>query len=117
MHERSLVRALLRQVQDLAAEHGNSRVLQIRVRIGEFAGVEPELLRSAYDVLVQNTGFYEAELKVDQVPLEAICQRCGMRFHVPEFQFQCPGCGSERLTICGGEEILLESVSMEELVS
>jgi hydrogenase nickel incorporation protein HypA/HybF len=114
MHERSLVRALLRQVQNLAAEHATSRVRQIRVRIGEFAGIEPDLLRSAYDDLVQNTEFHEAELKVDQVPLEAICQQCGQRFHVPEFHFQCPDCGSLRLTICGGEEMLLESVSMEE---
>ena len=51
MHERSLVRSLLAQVQALAAEHPADRVAAIRVRIGEFSGVEPELLQSAYEEL------------------------------------------------------------------
>lgn len=114
MHERSLVRALLRQVEALAAEHPASRVLGIRVRVGEFSGVQPELLQSAYDELVEYSILHGAELAVEQVPLEAICQQCGERFRINDFGFKCTACGSVRLTICGGEELLFESVSMEE---
>ena len=114
MHERSLVRALLRQVEALAAEHVPHRIIGIRLRIGEFSGVEPELLRSAYDDLAEHTTLRGAELAIERVPLEAVCRQCGTRFHVNNFRFECAKCSSAELTIAGGEELLLESVTMEE---
>lgn len=117
MHERSLVRSLLRQVQTLAAEHPADRVAAIRVRIGEFSGVEPELLQTAYEEMAVATSLCGAEFVVQRVPLEATCDQCGKSFAVENYRFQCPGCGSLRLTICGGEELLLESISMEEVES
>jgi hydrogenase nickel incorporation protein HypA/HybF len=114
MHERSLVKALLRQVENVAAKHPGSHILSIRVRIGEFSGVEPQLLASAYDDLKTNTPFRGATLDLEQVPLDAVCELCGNRFRIERFNFQCDSCGSLRLTICGGEEMLLDSVTMEE---
>jgi hydrogenase nickel incorporation protein HypA/HybF len=114
MHEQSLVKALLRQVEAVAVPHSGSRVISIRVRIGEFSGVEAELLASAYEDLVQHTTFCGATLDVERVTLEAVCQQCGHRFRVEQFNFQCAKCGSIRLTLQGGEELLLDSVVMEE---
>ena len=99
MHERSLVKALLRQVGELAAEYPGSRIRSIQVCIGEFSGVEPELLASAYDDLVIETPFRGAALNLEQVPLEAGCDQCGSRFRIERFNFQCDKCGSPRLTI------------------
>ena len=114
MHERSLVRALLRQVEVLAAEHPATRVIGIRVRIGEFSGVEAELLQSAYDDLIEYSALSGAELSVEQVPLEAVCEQCGQRFHIDNYQFECTKCGSVKLEISGGEELLLDSIQLEE---
>lgn len=114
MHERSLVRALLRQVEGLSAEYPTSRVVQVRVRVGEFSGVEPDLLAMAYDDLVGETPFSGAELAMDRVPLEATCDDCGCSFRIERYKFQCSTCGSRRLSVQGGEELLLESVVMEE---
>lgn len=114
MHERSLAKSLLRQVQAVASKHPTSRVTAIRVRVGEFSGIEPELLESAYDDLAQHTPLNNARLDLKKVPLEAECQQCSNLFRIENFNFQCPACGSVRLTICGGEELLLDSVAMEE---
>ncbi len=114
MHERSLVKALLRQVKGVAAEHPGSCVVSIRVCIGEFSGVEPELLASAYRDLITDTPLRGAALDVEQVPLEAVCEQCGRQFRVERFNFQCDVCGSMKLTIRGGEEMLLDSVTLKE---
>ena len=114
MHERSLVRALLRQVAEVAANHPDSHVLSVQVRIGEFAGVEPDLLTSAYDDMVQDTSLRNAVLRMERVPLEASCDACGAQFRVEQYRFQCGQCGSARLTLRGGEELLLNSVTLEE---
>ena len=55
MHEASLVQSLLEQVQTLMRDHQAQRVQTIQLSVGEFSGVEPELLRSAYDLLVDQT--------------------------------------------------------------
>jgi hydrogenase nickel incorporation protein HypA/HybF len=117
MHERSLVKALLRQVEDVAAKHPGSHVLSIRVRIGEFSGVEPQFLASAYHDLITDTPFRGASLDLEQVPLAAVCDVCSNHFRIERFNFQCDNCGSLRLTIRGGEEMLLDSVTMEEMES
>jgi hydrogenase nickel incorporation protein HypA/HybF len=116
MHERSLVRALLRQVQEIADKNSASRVVSIRVRIGEFSGVESALLTSAYNDLKQATPLCDATLDLECVPLEAVCDQCGSRFRIERFNFQCNRCGSPQLTLCGGEEMLLDAVTMEEAI-
>jgi hydrogenase nickel incorporation protein HypA/HybF len=116
MHERSLVKSLLRQVENLAAGHPGSHIVSIRVQIGEFSGVEPSLLAHAYDDLVIETPLRGAALSLEQIPLEAVCDECGCHFRIERFNFQCNKCGSVRLTVCGGEEMLLDSVTMEETV-
>ena len=114
MHEWSLVRALLRQVEALAEQYPDACVTQVRVRVGEFSGVEPELFKGAYEQLVPCTSIHGAELLMETVRLEAECRNCGRRFAVERFQFACPGCRSSLLTICGGEELTLESVVLME---
>lgn len=114
MHETSLVRGLLRQVQAVADEHPHGRVRSIRVRIGEFAGVEPELVASAYSLLAAETPLRHAELIVERTPLQAACRGCDAAFQVRGFKFQCPACGGGDLSILGGEECLLDSITMEE---
>jgi hydrogenase nickel incorporation protein HypA/HybF len=114
MHERSLVRALLRQVQQIADENSASRVVSIHVRLGEFSGVEADLLASAYDDLVMDTQLRGAALDLERVPLTGFCEQCGSCFRIEHFNFQCDQCGSPRLTLRGGEEMLLDSVTMEE---
>jgi hydrogenase nickel incorporation protein HypA/HybF len=114
MHEWSLVRALLRQVETLAKQYPHSCITQVRVRFGEFSGVEPELLKGAYEQLVSSTSMHGAELLMEAVRLEAECRNCGHRFAVERFHFECPVCGSSLLTICGGEELMLESVVLED---
>jgi hydrogenase nickel incorporation protein HypA/HybF len=105
---------MLRQVQQVADENSADRVLTIRVRIGEFSGVEPELVASAYNELVQETCLSGASLEVEQAPLEAVCDRCGYTFRIEQFSFHCARCGGLHLKVSGGEELLLDSVTLQE---
>jgi hydrogenase nickel incorporation protein HypA/HybF len=84
------------------------------VRIGEFSGVDPELLASAYEQLKTNTSSRDAELNLETTPLEAACNQCGSQFRIEQFRFECDKCGGTELAIWGGEEMMLDSVTMEE---
>jgi hydrogenase nickel incorporation protein HypA/HybF len=95
-------------------EHGCQRVSEVRLSIGEFSGVEPALLRSAFDELVSGTPLQSAVLQLAEVSLEARCEVCGHQFAVERFAFECPECASRRVTIVRGEDLMIESLVMEE---
>jgi hydrogenase nickel incorporation protein HypA/HybF len=52
---------------------------------------------------------------VRNIPLQARCARCERTFPVESFRFVCPHCGDTSVKIVSGEELLLESVTMEEV--
>jgi hydrogenase nickel incorporation protein HypA/HybF len=113
MHEYSLARALLKLVDELRLEQHGGRVLIVKVRIGEFSGVEPELLVSAFGELSAETAIGGATLELERVSLKVRCETCRCESEVHHFRFACPKCGSRAVRITGGEELLLESVTME----
>lgn len=114
MHERSLVRQLLRQVEKLMIEHNAERVREVRLSIGEFSGVEPELLETAFHELVGAGPLGDAVLELERVPLEAQCDACDCQFAVERFAFLCPQCHSTEVTVLRGEQLMLESLVLEE---
>ena len=114
MHEQSIVRALLRQVEELAADQPGRRVLTVRVSVGEFSGVDADLLHSAYDELVADSLISGAKLELTIVPIVASCLTCAHEFIVQNFRFRCPQCDEVRVKIIRGEGLVLESITLEE---
>jgi hydrogenase nickel incorporation protein HypA/HybF len=113
MHERSLIRALLRQVRQLQTEHGATRVVAVRVSVGEFSGVEAELVSRAFEELVHDSPIRGARLELREIPLAARCQFCSCEFAVVNFQFKCPRCHGSHVSIVSGDGLVLESVTLE----
>ncbi|QDU38109.1 hydrogenase nickel incorporation protein HybF [Maioricimonas rarisocia] len=113
MHEVSLVRSLLNQVERLCEAHGGTAVTDVEVEIGPLSGVEPLLAREAFALLVADFGWPAAELTIEEVPLMAICQSCGAEVTVESFRFECPGCGSRSLKVTRGDQFRLLNVTLE----
>ncbi len=111
MHEYSIVRALLQRVEAEARRHQASAVQRIRVRIGELAGVEPELLASAYACIRERTICRNATLDIEPVAAGWVCPRCD-RPIVAGGVLQCAECGTPA-RLAGGDEIVLEQIDLE----
>lgn len=115
MHERSLALSLIRQIDDELRERGLHQLSEVRLAIGEFAGVEPALLASAFEELAAAHWESSPRLRLDIVPLTARCHACGQEFNVHRFRFVCPQCGSQQTETTAGEELQLVSVRAETL--
>ena len=113
MHEISLVKALLCQIEDLVVQHRAKRVSCVKLTVGEFSGVEPDLLEMAFVQQSQNSTIAGASLSMTRRPLTGVCRSCSEEFPIVQFRFQCPGCGSADVQVSSGEELILESVTME----
>ena len=115
MHEASLARTLIRQVRDIAAAQDDARVAEVSVSVGEFSGVEPDLLQLAFDQQIAATPLSGTRLRLQRVPLEGACSQCEHVFEITKFRFVCPSCEATRIDIVRGEEMILESVLFEEV--
>jgi len=48
------------------------------------------------------------------VPGELTCDDCGARTTMEEMRIMCSACGSSRVTVTGGEELLVTSIELAE---
>ena len=96
-----------------AAEPARWRPHQRRlsVRVGELGGVNPELLRAAYELARVGTVCAGAPLDIAAVPARWACDACGRTV---------PGDGPRRCHACGaparlvaGDDLVLEQIELE----
>jgi len=113
MHEQSLVRSLLKQVETLRCEYDGGYVSEVRVEKGPLSGVESFLLSGAFELLSKGTAAEDAILVIDEVPLMAKCKLCSRDFEINNFVFRCPVC-SGNVKVTRGDEFHLISVSFSE---
>lgn len=111
MHEYSIVASLIDRVQHEAALHGGSRVYRLHVKIGELAGVELELLKTAFDTFRERTICDGAELAIDTVAAAWACPSCERSVERGAI-LRCINCGRPARMV-QGDEIILERIEME----
>ena len=113
MHEESLMRSLLRQVEELAQQHHARAVEEIEVEVGPLSGVEPLLLQDAFERLKYEFSWPLAELTLLQVGLDILCTSCRTESQLQNFHFVCRECGSTSLQILRGDAFRLLNVRMQ----
>ncbi len=112
MHEYALVDALFRRVDAEARERRALAIHRVAVSVGELAGVDPDLFRTAYETFRQGTALEGAALELRSVAARWACAACGV--DVPrDGALRCPRCGAPAELREGGDEILLEAIEME----
>ena len=111
MHEYSLIQSLVERVEAEAVARSASAVHRLRVRIGEDAGVDVELFKTAYHTFRERTVCEHAELDVVMVPVAWACNACGERIE-PGLPLRCPECLAPA-TLIAGDEIILDRIEME----
>lgn len=111
MHEYSIVQGLISQVRELQHQNQADRIVSVRLIVGEFSGVEPELLKLAFDILTKGTLMEGASLEIRGTELSARCLDCQRTFVVERFRFVCPACASTSISVEQGEELILESLT------
>lgn len=111
MHEYSIVQSLLGRVRESIGAYDVVAVRGLRLRIGSLSGVDPGLLRTAYDLCIPGTFCEGARLEIEEVPVRWRCPGCGGG-HTEGQPLTCASCGVP-LVLVEGDEIVLEKVDLE----
>ncbi|MBN2082358.1 hydrogenase maturation nickel metallochaperone HypA [bacterium] len=114
MHEFSLAQNILEIVIDSAREHGLTAVGEVRLDVGQAAGVHLEALEFAWKHLKTTSELTTgAALLINSIPAHAACANCGFSGPVTDYIRICPACQALGLRIMGGLEFMVTSISGE----
>jgi hydrogenase nickel incorporation protein HypA/HybF len=111
MHELSIAESIVR----IADRHAAGRpVLRVELKVGHLRQVVPSALELAFELVAQGTAVEGAELVMDEVPAAGVCRACGAESELSAFPFACGACGGFDIEVTRGEELLVESLELEE---
>ena len=93
MHEASLAGGILQVVEDAARREGFVRVTELRLEIGQLAGIETRALLFALEALAPGTCLQGVRIAVDQPAGQAWCMPCALQVDHLQRGNACPHCG------------------------
>lgn len=114
MHEIGIATAILEAVHAESARAGGATPVSIGVRIGEFAAVDPEALRFAFEVITRGTELESLSLEIEICPYRRRCAACAHVFDASDGVCECPRCGSTESRCAGGDELELAYLEVED---
>jgi hydrogenase nickel incorporation protein HypA/HybF len=111
MHELSIASAIVA----IAARHAaGRRVTAVEVRVGHLRQVVPDSLAFAFELVAEGTEVEGAQLRLHEVPAAGRCRACATEGPLTSFPLHCAACGSLDVEVIRGEELLVDSLELEE---
>lgn len=113
MHELGIMQSAMDLVARHAQFHAATKIHRITLKIGALAGVDPEALRFAFDVVTAGTPAAGAVLEIVSVAVKARCKKCADDFVSDERAVsRCPKCGQYSGDLLEGRELELSQIEM-----
>lgn len=120
MHELSIASSIVEGVLAFVELHEVTRVLTVRLAVGELTCVEAEQLRFCYTAVAKETAIEASALEIDRVEAVVSCRHCS--YHgAPKYwedalsggsvpTLQCPECG-KAAEATRGHECSIKAIS------
>ena len=105
MHELSIAEGIIEIVERNAAANGIRQVSEVRIAVGELAGVDIPSLEFAWKSVTRGGAAEGASLVIERPKGEAWCLDCSKTVPLPRSGRPCPLCGGFHLAATGGTEM------------
>jgi hydrogenase nickel incorporation protein HypA/HybF len=113
MHELAVTQQLLQLALRQAATASATRVIGLSVAIGELSTFSQDAIGFCWEHVARGTVCEGATIQFKHVSAELTCGDCGQVHAWRGEPMPCSGCGSRRLRVSAGEDLLLESIEIE----
>lgn len=110
MHEMALAEGILGVVLDAA---GSEPVRKVELSVGALQFVVPDSLRFSFELVSAATPAEKAAVSIQELPARLRCKQCNIETVMERPPFQCAKCGSTAIEVMSGDEVLVESVELE----
>jgi hydrogenase nickel incorporation protein HypA/HybF len=124
MHELSIATALMEKVLAFAETQRASRVLSVRLALGELTHLQPDQLQFCYLAITRNTPIEGSALEIEPVKARVRCPQCHYE-GAPRYweealadvavpTLQCPECG-ELVEAIEGRDCAIKTVKFARI--
>jgi len=113
VHEVALAQAIWRQVVCEMERRAGRRLLAVDLVVGAWSGADPESLEFALGLVIADSRWPDARVRLRREPLALVCRACGREFEARDVDLVCPGCGGLDVDPVRGRELRLESLEIE----
>jgi hydrogenase nickel incorporation protein HypA/HybF len=114
MHELSIAQSIVDIVLQYLPKENGVTVRNVKLRVGEMAGVVPDSLEFCFSAITEGTCLNGAVLQIEHVPLTAHCNNCGRDGEIEPTLFRCSSCGGNSLTVLSGRELQVKEIDVDE---
>ena len=116
MHELAICQALVRRIENLAAEHEGESLQRVVLLVGPLSGAEPELIKHAFPLAAAGSAAANAALDIDISPVEVFCRQCGTTTTSTAGNLTCSNCGAWRTELIAGDELVLQRLEFKRVI-
>jgi hydrogenase nickel incorporation protein HypA/HybF len=110
--------AIAESVVQIATRHARGRsVAKVELKVGHLRQVVPSALAFAFELVAQGTPVEGAELELEEVSAAGVCRECGADTPLPQLPLSCRRCGGLDVEVTQGEELLVDSLELEEALA
>lgn len=114
MHEVSIASSIIRVIEENVEPAERHRVRNVKIRIGEMAGVSADSLEFSFSALTGRSDLQQATLRMEHVPFAVRCRQCKATFSDANGRVVCPLCGGIEADILGGTELEVVEIELDE---
>ncbi len=111
MHELSIAAQLVEQILAAAEQNSATAVTAVELHVGALEQVVSESLELAFEAVTEGTLAEGATLSIVEIPPEAVCGACGVRYGPDPGHYACPVCGRAEAEIVSGKGIVLQTLA------
>jgi hydrogenase nickel incorporation protein HypA/HybF len=118
MHEMALMRNVVDMVlQECERDKDITKVVAVRLTIGEMRDVIDEYVPSMFRFLARDTIAEDAQVSINHIPMRVRCLGCGDIFHIDmrdQSTWSCPRCGAyQNYRLFSGNEFRIDKIEVE----
>ena len=113
MHEYSIVQSLIESCEEHVKSNNASKVTKVAVKIGVMSGVEPYLLKEAFELFKKETICDGCEFVMNIQKVKIECSDCHTTSELEKNEYCCPDCKSVEINVIDGEDMFLMQLELE----
>ena len=88
------------------------RVERVNLKVGKLSAIVADSLRFCFEVAIKDTALEGAELVIDEIPVVARCNDCGVKWTIESPVFVCNQCQGSQIELLSGRELDIESIEI-----
>lgn len=113
MHEMGIAMQIIEiAAASIPDDMAQSRVARVNLKVGKLSAIVTDSLRFCFEVATKDTVLEGAELKIDEIPVVARCNDCGVKWTIDSPVFVCNQCQGNQIELLSGRELDIESIEI-----